>query len=316
MQDEQTGFTGTIDLVVVGELNIDLILEQLNELPALEKERRAQNMVFTLGSSSAIMASNARALGLSVGFVGLVGADMFGSFVQKTLAERGVDVSEVRVLDEVSTGATVIYTHGDQRGMITYPGAMDHLTIKAIPWAYVERARHLHVSSLFLQRGLRKDCRALFTRARDAGLTTSLDTGWDPDDAWTVDVPSLLEVVDVFFPNDDEARRISGKSDLEEALEVLSACGTTVVITCGADGVLAKHEDRVVHLPAVAVEPVDAVGAGDSFNAGFLERYLQGCSLEDCLRAGLLAGAFSTQAAGGTAAFEKGGFRAFARRYS
>lgn len=310
-QEGQRSLPENPSLVVVGELNVDLIFEQVNSLPALEKERCAENMSIVLGSSSAILASNAQAIGLPAGFVGCTGSDTFGDFVVQVLLRRGVDTSRIKVLPNVATGATVVYTYGTRRGMITYPGAMDHLTIDDIPWGYVEQGSHLHVSSLFLQRGLRPDCKQLFARAKEVGLTTSLDTGWDPDEEWGADVLSVLEAVDVFFPNDEEAKHISGKTSLEEALQVLASRGCAVAITCGKDGVIATDGGDVVQLPAISVDPVDAIGAGDSFNAGFLSRYMKGCSFEECLHYGLMAGAYSTLAAGGTAAFEEGGFQEF-----
>lgn len=291
-------------LVVVGELNVDLVFERLNRKPALDAERRAEGMVLTLGSSSAIFAANSAALGLSVAFVGRAGEDLFGDFVRRTLARRGVDTTHVITSPETPTGATAIFTHDARRGMITYPGAMDHLRIDDIPWAAVRQAQHLHLSSFYLQRALRPDCATLFARAKEAGLTTSLDTNWDPDETWGDDVFEVLEHVDVFFPNDEEARRISGCADLDDAMRVLSQPGCTVVVTCGAEGAKARANERTMQQPAVPVEPVDAVGAGDSFNAGFLAQYLRDRPLEVCLRYGVLAGAFSTQKAGGIAAFD------------
>lgn len=302
-------------LVVVGELNVDLIFEQVNSLPALEKERCAEDMSIVLGSSSAILASNAQAIGLPAGFVGCIGSDTFGDFVVRALSQRGVDTSRIKVLPDVSTGATVVYTRGARRGMITYPGAMDYLTTDDIPWDYVAQAKHLHVSSLFLQRGLRPDCKQLFMQAKEIGLTTSLDTGWDPDEEWGADVLAMLEAVDVFFPNDEEAKRISGEASLEESLRILASRGSTVVITCGKEGVLATDGDNAIQLPAISVDPVDAIGAGDSFNAGFLSRYIKGCPFEECLQYGLMAGAYSTLAAGGTAAFEKDDFEEFVEEH-
>lgn len=292
------------ELVVVGELNVDLLLEEVNALPSLETERRAEGMSFVLGSSSAILAANASALGVDVGFVGRVGDDLFGRFCTNVLEQRGVGIEPVKVGADVQTGLTAIYTHGGERGMITYPGAMEHLTLEDIPWDYLRDARHVHVSSYYLQRGLQSGCARLFKNARAMGLSTSFDTNADPNEEWNSGVLDVLEQVDVFLPNDVEARRISGEKNLETALEVLADRAGIVVATCGAEGAVAYTGDRFIRQPAVPVEPVDAIGAGDSFNAGFLQKHLQGVALEKCIQQGLRAGAFSTCAAGGTAAFE------------
>lgn len=292
------------ELVVVGELNVDLILDQVNALPELGKERLACGMTLTLGSSSAILASNASALGVAVGFIGCVGKDTFGKYVIDRLQSRHVDTRQVIEMEDAATGLTAIYTHRNDRGMMTYPGAMERLRIENIPWDYLLRARHLHLSSFYLQRGLRPDCVTLFRKAKEAGLSTSLDTNWDPDENWGCDVLDVLKYVDIFLPNDDEARWISGENDLDRALKKLAQHAGTVVITCGAEGVRARRREECFSLPTYPVVPVDAVGAGDSFNAGFLYRFLRGGPLSDCLHFGLLTGAFSTLAPGGTTAFE------------
>lgn len=111
-------------LIVVGELNADLIMEEVQPLPALGKERIAEGMTLTLGSSSAILASNASAIGVDVGFVGRVGKDAFGDFVLERLKSRGIECRCVQPTSEKATGLTVIYTHGDDMGKLiicTFP---------------------------------------------------------------------------------------------------------------------------------------------------------------------------------------------------
>lgn len=294
----------TATVAIVGELNVDLILEQINDLPALEKERIAEGMTFTMGSSSAILAANAGALGTSVGFIGRTGDDPFGHYMRNNLARRGVDTEHILETPDVSTGLTAIFTFQDERGMLTYPGAMNELTLDDIPWNYLDGVRHLHLSSYYMQPGIRSDCPTLFRRARERGLTTSFDTNWDPAEEWGSEVFDVLEHIDVFLPNDEEARLISGESDLDRALAVLSEYADTVVATCGAEGVRARRGKETMSLPAVPVHPVDAVGAGDSFNAGFLKQFVQDQPLEKCLRYAMLTGAFSTLASGGTSAYD------------
>jgi len=261
-------------------------------------------MSITLGSSSAILASNASSLGLSVAFVGRVGNDLVGDQIKQILGGRGLDVTNIITSEKVQTGLTFIYTFENDRGMVTYPGAMEDLTIKDIDWKQVQASRHLHMSSYYLQKGIRPDCLELFKRAKALGLGTSLDTNWDPDEKWGDELFEILKYVDVFLPNDAEAKLISKKEHLDEALALLSSFGCTVVATCGSKGVTARTDDTVYHASAIRVTPVDAVGAGDSFNAGFLKNHVEGRDFESCLKMGIITGAYSTLKAGGTAAFE------------
>ena len=293
---------GVPSLVVVGELNADLIMEAVQALPELGKEQVAEGMTLTLGSSSAILASNASAVGVEVGFVARIGDDAFGEFVLERLDDRGIDRQHVLPTPGEATGMTVVYTHGDDRGMLTYPGAVEALTIDDIPLDFVTQADHLHLSSFYLQTGLQPDVGTLFRRAKEEGLTTSLDTNWDPDDAWEGGILDILDAVDVFLPNDEEARRIAGEEHLDAALAFLAERAGAVVVTCGAEGAKLREGANT-----------RSFAAGDSFNAGFLRRYLEGRPLPECVEFGLVTGAFSTQAAGGTAAFDDmDTFRTFA----
>lgn len=296
--------TPVTDLIVVGELNMDLIMDNVNFLPEIGKERIAEDMTITLGSSSAILASNAAALGLQVSFTGRVGDDLFGRQILDVMNKRGIDTTNILISSEKKTGLTCIYTANNDRGMITYPGSMEELTIRDIDWNQVMASRHLHMSSYYLQKGIKPDCPELFEKARSMGLTTSFDTNWDPDEVWGDEIYDVLKNVDIFLPNDTEAMLISGKDTLDEALHYLASFGCIVVATCGSRGIIAQDQHKRYSVSSVNVTPVDAVGAGDSFNAGFLSKYVKGESLDSCLTFGVVTGAYSTTKAGGTTAFQ------------
>lgn len=293
-----------LELLVVGELNMDVILDQVQGPPEFEKELLASGLTITLGSSSAILAANAAALGLRTAFCGRVGTDAFGTQCIDALRRRSVDTSSILTTEGVQTGLTCIFTHGRKRGMLTYPGAMEQLRFDDIPLELLSSSRHIHLSSFYLQPGLRPDVARLFKWAKSLGLSTSFDTNWDPADRWDDDIFDILPYVDIFLPNDDEAKRISRKQDLQDALEFLSSFGCTVVATCGAKGIIARSGSRVIRMSGVMVEAVDAVGAGDTFNSGFLLSHIRGGDLESSLRMGILTSAFSTQYSGGTTAFD------------
>jgi len=143
----------------------------------------------------------------------------------------------------------------------------------------------------------------LFQRLKSKGLTISLDTNDDPDDRWEGDLRGLLRHADVFLPNEREACKVAGTDDLEAAVKKLSAWVPLLVIKLGKKGALAQRGGERVASPAHQVEVVDPVGAGDSFDAGFLHQYVRGADLPACLASGNLAGALSTTRPGGTEAF-------------
>lgn len=298
------------DVTIAGELNLDLILHGLpSELPP-ERELLADHMMLTLGSSSAIVAHNLSALGSRVGFVSRIGDDPLGQIALDRLAAGGVDVSQVRKLSgETKTGLTVILQRDAGRTIITYAGTIFDLKFEDLDLGYLADSRHFHFSSLYLQRGLRTRIVELFQKIKAAGLTISLDPNDDPDDLWQGELMKVLPYVDIFLPNAREARKVSGTEDSQTAMAHLAKLVPLVVVKVGTEGAIAQRGDERFTCPALKVNAVDAVGAGDSFDAGFLSQYLHGSDLATCLAVGNVAGALSTTRAGGTEAFRDADYR-------
>ncbi len=290
------------DISVVGELNADLILYGLPVTLEPEREHLAEDFAITLGSSSAIFAHNIALLGSRVGFTSCIGGDPLGKFCVDRLQESGVDVSGVKLLSGKTTGVTVILPLSRQRQILTYLGTTLDLQFAHLDLNYLRSASHFHLSSFFLLRGLRPRIPELFSQLKQAGLTTSLDTNDDPEDVWGDDVKSVLKSVDIFLPNEREACKLTGTNDVQDALDALSRLVPIVVIKCGPKGVIAKRGKNQFHAPPLSVQPVDTVGAGDSFNAGFLHKFMLRCNLEECLEYGNAVAALSTTRAGGTEA--------------
>ncbi len=293
-----------IDVIVVGELNVDLILNEINSLPELGKEILASAMTLTLGSSSAIFASNLSSLGSTVSFAGKIGKDLFGNLVLECLHEKGVETDLILESEDLHTGATVVLNYKENRAMVTHAGAMEHLQIHEIPMEKLSQAKHLHLSSYFLQKGLIKNMASLFRQAKQFGLTTSLDPQWDPAEKWEMNLEEILPLVDVFLPNEEELLNLTGQSSVDTALDSLSSCANSVVVKLGNRGSLSSHQGKRVLIPAfLNASVVDAIGAGDSFNAGFIHQFIQQAEMETCQRFANLVAAISTTASGGTSAF-------------
>jgi sugar/nucleoside kinase (ribokinase family) len=292
------------DVTLAGELNLDLIFYGVPEELPPERELLADGMRLTLGSSSAIFAHNLSILGARVGFQSKIGKDMLGEIALERLRAGGVDVSQVRPSAHATqTGLTLILQHRAWRNMITYPGTIFELMVEDLNFSYLSDSRHFHLSSFYLQRGLRPHYLELFQRIKSAGLTVSLDSNDDPDDQWKEGLDQVLPYVDVFLPNAREAQKITGAGDVEGAIRRLAQKVPVVVVKLGAEGAVAQRGRERFASPAVKVEAVDAVGAGDSFDAGFVSQYIRGADLPTCLAYGNLAGAFSTTQPGGTEAF-------------
>ncbi|RXS94388.1 carbohydrate kinase family protein [Silvibacterium dinghuense] len=296
------------DVIVPGEINLDLILAGLPEEMPLERELLGDDFAVTLGSSSAILAHNLAVLGARVGFITCTGGDDFGRLALERLGASGVDLSQCfHSRRGIKTGVTLLLPHGKERHILTYQGTMAEMAVADLDLNYLKSARHVHVSSLYLQTALAPGLPALFRELKNAGVTLSLDTNDDPADQWGAPLEELLPLVDFFFPNEQELLRITGKPNLDEALEAIGKLASCVVVKCGARGsVVQTREGRIV-AEATPVTPVDTIGAGDSFNAGFLAAWLRGLDLKSCAYAGNITGALSTQRPGGTDAFRNPG---------
>ena len=318
----------SFDLLVVGDVNADLVLRGGDLVPSFgQREQLVDHAELVLGGSGAIVAAGAARLGLRVAMAGCVGDDALGRAMLE--AFDGVDVSAVRIGAE-PTGVSVGLARPGDRAVLTAPGALAEFRAEHVPDALLASARWVHVASPFLQPGL--DVAAIAARA--AG-TTSLDPGWDPSERWELD----WEAFDLLLPNAEEARRLAGEEDVQMAALQLAGKGPLVVVKLGADGALAAggvrsgadgppsevegHSeaegppsaaggrsraegaaaggDGVVRAAAPRVDPVDATGAGDSFDAGFIAARLTGDGLAAALGLGCACGALSTRAAGGTA---------------
>jgi Sugar kinases, ribokinase family len=256
-----------------------------------------------IGSSAVIFACGAARLGLRMAMVGVVGDDALGRFIVSAMAERGVDPSDVIVDPAVPTGASVHLSGPSDRAILTAAGTMPLLTVAQVPPRSIRRARHVHVSSVFLLDAARPDLPGLLRSVRAGGGTTSVDCNWDPRETWDGGLRAILAETDVFLPNAVEAALITGIDDVAEAARALVALGPRIVaVKLGEDGALvATATGELIRVPALPVEPLETTGAGDSFDAGFLAGWLEGRSLVDCLSLGAVCGALSTRGIGGTA---------------
>jgi sugar/nucleoside kinase (ribokinase family) len=311
MDDGAGNTTRPLDLLVVGEVNPDVIVSDSDPRPVFgQAERLVREIRLTIGSSPAITACAAARLGLRVAMVGVVGDDVFGRFMTAALHERGVDVSAIRMTTDLPTGASVVLSDGGDRAILTARGTIGAVTAKDVPADLLERARHLHIGSWFLQDRLRPGAAALLARAHAAGVTTSLDPNWDPTEDWDAGLREVLPALDLLFLNEVEAERISSADGADQGALAIARLGRgpagdqpglVVAVKCGAHGALvASAEGVLARVDAYPVEAIDTTGAGDTFDAGFLSAWLDGASPLEAVRAGAVAGALATTSLGGT----------------
>ena len=288
------------DIIVAGEINPDLILTGDVQPEFGQVEKLVDTASFTIGSSPAIFACGAARLGLKVAFVGVCGDDTFGHFMLTEMQKRDVDVNNVIIKQDGKTGFSVILNQDLDRAILTYSGLIHALRARDIPEDLIQQSKHLHIASYFLQTRLQPDLPALFGKVRKLGLTTSLDTNFDPSQKWA-GFDDMLSETNVLLPNEREALSLSKENTIDLAARKLGNRVEVLAVKLGADGALGIWDNKKIQIPSIPVTVVDTVGAGDSFDAGFLYGYITGWNLEKSLQLACVCGALSTQKAGGTA---------------
>ena len=290
------------DVLVLGDLNVDLVVRGAEVVPEFgQGEHIVDDATLTPGGSGAIFACGASRLGLRVALSSEVGDDELGRFLVRSLVERGVDTTDVRLAPGQKTGLTIHLVRDGDRAMLTYPGAIAAFTAADVSRVLLGQARHVHASSFFLQFALRPGLAELFAAARAAGASASLDPGWDPSGRWNGSLRQTLREVDVFFPNEQEARNVAGAESLDAALDILQSQTGCVVVKRGPHGAVARQGHATASCAGFPTRVVDTIGAGDTFAAGFMCARVRGYELVDCLRWGCAAGALSATQAGGLA---------------
>ncbi|MEU6990123.1 carbohydrate kinase family protein [Streptomyces sp. NPDC046465] len=293
------------DLLVIGDANPDVVLGPLTEPLAFgQREQLTESGSLVVGGSAAIMACGAARLGLRVAFAGRVGDDDAGRYIRDALTAHGVDTRALATDPDRATPLTVVLTRGDDRAILTSPGTLTATSGRDVPAELLAASRHVHAASYFLQPKLADDLPDLLRAARAHGATTSLDTQDDPSGRWDgAALDAALAQTDILLPNAQEAMGLAGCGESPEAAAALLAARVPlVVVKNGPQGALCHDGRTLISAESIAVTPVDAVGAGDSFDAGFIAATLRHQPPHEALRFAAVCGALSTRAHGGTAA--------------
>ncbi|MCM2422782.1 carbohydrate kinase family protein [Streptomyces sp. RKAG293] len=288
---------GRPDLLVVGDANPDVLVTGAPLTPpGGQAEILVDGAVLALGGSAAIVAHGAARLGMSTALAAMVGRDAAGDFVLDVLSSAGVDISGCLRHESLPTGLSVCLNRpGGDRAILTAPGCLPHFAPRTLP-----AARHVHAASYFLQPALAGRLPALFRAARAGGASTSLDTNYDPAGSWQL-APGLLGACDLVLPNAAEALALTGAGTVLGAMSALAGTGAVPVVKLGRRGAVVQDSAGPLLVSGTEVDPVDTVGAGDSFDAGFLAGWLDSGDLVAAAALGCACGALSTRAAGGTA---------------
>jgi sugar/nucleoside kinase (ribokinase family) len=284
-------------VLVIGDLNVDLILTGISGHPRYGREVLVSGCSMTLGGSAGIVACGLARLGRDVRFLGKVGADPSGDYVLKLMRERGVDVSGVKRDRRTGTGIAVAFTETGDRALVSYLGTVASTGPRDVAPGDWRRHGHLHLTSPFIQFGLSGHFFKMLQTARRAGLTTSMDPGWDPRERWDLD--TFYPLLDLLLVNEVEAKALTRLGKPAAAAKKLAEKVSLVVVKTGAKGAVAATRTAEWKTSSYPVDPIDTTGAGDTFDAAFLDGWLNGHLVEEVLPYACAAGALSTGKPGG-----------------
>ena len=279
-------------IIVLGDLNLDIILSGLQDLPSFGREILSRNCVLKPGGSAANVALMLALNECPVRLFAQVGKDMAGELLLKKLGEYGIDRSTVSQSPKEATGLTVALTFPEDRMYITYPGTVVRTRLEQLDDRYIEPGAHIHLTSYFLQASLRRDVGPILRNARETGMSTSLDPGGDTEGTWDITgLRKVLEFVDYFMPNSDEIKAMSGREELRSAIEEFPGEAEAIIVKAGSHGALTRIHGKIEEHTALKVRVVDTTCAGDSFDAGFLYGISRGETFQQAVRRGIEFGA-------------------------
>lgn len=290
-----------IDVLTFGDLCVDLILSGKDVVPEFgQKEKLIEDYSLEMGGSCSIFACQTAKLGLKTSVLGRVGEDEFGQVILKVLKKVGVSTKYIKTDSSLKTGITTALNTGNDRGILTYNGTIDSIEIGDISDELLEKVRHFHIGSYFLMKKAQPLYPDILKKLKKYGATISLDTNWDPEEKWDSGINNILKYVDIFFPNENEAVAITKEENAEKAIDKLKEIIPIVAVKKGEYGAIVYSNGKIYTADALSMNVADTVGAGDSFDGGFIYGFLNGKSIEECARIGCICGSLNTRLSGGT----------------
>ncbi|WP_136605717.1 carbohydrate kinase family protein [Paenibacillus dokdonensis] len=287
------------DVIVIGDVNIDLVVAGCNDIPGPGQEVLVSNMSLHVGGGAALFSLALAKLGVKVAFHGVLGEDDFGTLIRNQFSHYGIDTRFIRTSSMNNTGISIAINPENDRSFITYQGTNAELSLDQLDMESASLGRHVHLTGY---RGKENHPQyvAMARKLKALGLTTSIDVGWDDTGEWYAGIFELIREVDISFMNETEAEHYTGCSAAKDCIRELSQHSRHVVLKLGAEGAVAAIAGKVNYRSGFQVPVKDTTGAGDSFNAGYIYGFLTGKPAEECLLYANACGAMSVSAYGGS----------------
>jgi sugar/nucleoside kinase (ribokinase family) len=262
------------DLWVVGNVLIDLMMNGVTEIPRWGEEVLATDRSERVGGQGANLARAAVRLGLSTELAAVVGDDGPGVRIRETLKADGVGADGLKVVTGRTAFAIAAVRPDGERAFITDLATSASLSAEDLNQheEAIHRSRAIALVGTSNLPGIKLAAAApLLERAQTRGVLTVFDPGWGHGITSGSELDQILQVTDVFLPNLDEARALTGQREVGATLRALgNRCPGTVIVTCGQEGSAVLDGDMLAMVEPLPVDVDNAVGAGDVFAAGVI----------------------------------------------
>ena len=278
-------------ILVAGNLVLDLLAWPVETI-RWDGTVWVERFTRSVGGNGANTSFTLARMGSEVSLVGAVGRDGEGEELLAILHGVGVDVSGVKKVALPTPTTMALVKKTGERAFVHRPGASREALKKVVA---MRGYRHLHVANPFGVPALRTLAPEFLKKARAAGMTTSMDAGWDSRGEWGKVVLPCLDHLDLLFVNEEEARLITGTRSWQSALKLLTA--GSVILKRGKKGAVVEGEV----VAGYRVEAIDSTGAGDVFAGAFLAAWTRGYSQREAADFANAAAAMSVQELGSIA---------------
>jgi sugar/nucleoside kinase (ribokinase family) len=289
-------------VLCAGNLTEDILVFPVDRL-VFDTTVWVEDVITSIGGNGANTSYAVATLGAPARLAGLIGSDERGARVIAQLDRAGVDTKYVET-HPLPTPVTVVVVRSDgARGFLHRPGASRQAFPAPLDFtpALLDGYSHFHLANPFAMPLLRSHAGETVRRARAAGLSTSLDGGWDAMNQWIEVVGPCLESLDLLFVNEEESAKLSGCTDTAAGADFFHSRGVPTVVTkMGARGCVLSQASSRTTVPGFSVRAVDSTGAGDCFAGAFLAALHHGMPPLEAARLANAAGALNVQRPGAT----------------
>ena len=287
--------------LVIGDLNVDLVLNELKGFPELGKEIIARNHFMDIGGSGGIFSAVLSELGINTYIISKISNDFLGQFLISKLKDYGVNTDKLVIKESDETGITINLSYKKDKYQISSLNLVSSLNADEVMFENIEDIGHVHFSSYYMMKNLKADYVKLINdiKRNYKNVTLSLDTNDDPENKWGEEICRILRNIDIFLVNKREALKITKESNIKDALNKLSRVIKTVVIKLGSEGYIARDGENYYGGDQLSVNFKDSTGAGDNFDAGFIYGYIDNLNIEKSLKIANICGAKSVEYLGG-----------------